>query len=124
MDIDQRIKHELDKDAADIDRILAEDKGMFVMMARAFKGNMRVWVTLITIASFAVTGLMIWCGYRFFHAPAIDSQLFWGVAFLTTFITLAFYKFWFFMEVNRGSIMRELKRLELEVARLSEQTTK
>ena len=59
-----------------------------------------------------------WAGWRFWSAPDVRGMLLWGG--LTTFALagVGLIKLWFFMEMNKNSIVRELKRLELQVASL------
>lgn len=117
-DLDKRIKAELDKDTAAIDELLASDGGMPDMVAAAFKGSMRRWVWVTTIVTLLTFGLMVWCGFKFYNAPSVDERMFWGVWFMVSGIAQMALKQWQWMEMNRASLMREMKRLELAVATL------
>lgn len=117
MDIDQRIKRELESESAEIDRILADEKSLFGMLARVYRGGLRRWVILVTLVGIFLTAFIVWSAYRFFTAPATDELVFWGVIFLVGLQALGAMKLWIFMEMNRSSIIRETKRLELAITR-------
>lgn len=115
---DDMIKDELEKEASEIDELLAAEGGLPDMVAASFKGSMRRWVWLIWIITFLVSMLMFWCGYQFFTASAQD-QMFWGFCTLMSMAAQVALKQWSWMEMNRASMMREVKRLEVAVAALS-----
>lgn len=120
MNIDSKIKKELETEAEEIDRILAQDDGgLPAMLHSGFKGSMRRWFVLLNIVSFAIFAAMIWCGYQFFTV-APDGQVFWGVWLLICLQFLISTKQWLFNEMGRSSLIREIKRVELAVAELAE----
>ena len=63
--------------------------------------------------------LMIWSGYHFFVSEELDERVFWGVLFLALWTGTIGIKVWFWLEMNRNSTHREIKRLELAVAKLT-----
>ncbi len=119
MNIDEKIKYELENDALDIDKIIADEGGLFDRIAVAFQGGMRHWVILINITALVVGVLIAWTGYRFYLLVDFETPLFWGVCFVVLLVMQGFIKNWIFMEMNRNSIMREVKRVEISIARLS-----
>jgi uncharacterized membrane protein YdjX (TVP38/TMEM64 family) len=81
---------------------------------------MRRWMILINIIIMLVTVVMVWTGYRFFTAIESQEHIFWGVCLILSAIAQIAMKQWVWMEMNRSSIMREIKRVELVVSRISE----
>ena len=118
--LDEMIKAELEQESSEIDLLLASEGGLPDMVAASFKGSMRRWVGVVYVAAFAVAIPMFWSIYQFFIAISLDDRLFWGLIALTTLIMQGLLKVWIFMEMNRASMMREIKRLELAVAKLSQ----
>lgn len=120
MTIDSKIKQQLEDESAEIDRILnnQDDEGLLPMLASGFKGSMRKWFILINVITLLITGALFWCGYQFFIAES-ETQLFWGVLFIVCFQIQISAKQWIANEMNRSSLMREIKRLELAVCELS-----
>lgn len=121
MTIDSKIKQQLEDESAEIDRILnnQDDEGLLPMLASGFKGSMRKWFILINVITLLITGALFWCGYQFFIAES-ETQLFWGVLFIVCFQLQISAKQWIANEMNRSSLMREIKRLELAVCELSD----
>ena len=62
--------------------------------------------------------MMAW---RFVHAPDLADMLRWGAASALAFAGVALVKVWFWLELQKNTIVRELKKLELQVASLAEQ---
>tara|TARA_R110002096_G_scaffold33980_10_gene97477 strand:+ start:301 stop:678 length:378 start_codon:yes stop_codon:yes gene_type:complete len=120
-DIDDLIKQELEKETSEIDDLLAREGGLPDMVAGAFKGSMRRWMWLMSVVTLAFTGLLLWSGYNFYVASAIDDRIFWGVWFIIMLIVQSSLKKWSWMEMNRASTMREIKRLELAIVSLTRQ---
>lgn len=119
MNIDEKIKQELEGDSLNIDDVIIDDEGLFSRMTGIFKGGMKNWVILIFAVAVIVGVLFLWTGYRFFTSHEIQDQVFWGICFMIALNMQGFIKQWMFMETNRNSIMREVKRVEVAVARLS-----
>ena len=119
MNIDEKIKHELENEALEIDQIMEQEGGLFDRIAGTFKGGMRRWVIVINFAAIVVGLLIVWTGYRFYLLIDLETPLFWGVCFVVLLVMQGFIKNWIFMEMNRNSIMREVKRVEISIAQLS-----
>jgi hypothetical protein len=120
MNIDSKIKQELESESAEIDRILAQEEGGLVPMFQSgFKGSMKRWFILINIVTFIIAAGTFWCGYNFFNAGT-DQQVFWGILSLACLQMLSSTKQWIFSEMSRSGLVRELKRVELSVAELAE----
>mgnify|MGYP000011732729 CR=1 FL=1 len=117
--LDERIKAELESEAKEIDAMVAEEEGLPGMLANSFKGGMRRWVWLINVVTFAVTMVMFWTIYEFWFAEGLDNQVFWGVWVLLTALMQSMMKMWMFNEMNRQSIIREMKRIELALEKIN-----
>ncbi|XQW83988.1 DUF6768 family protein [Thalassotalea piscium] len=120
MNLDERIKHELSEEAEQLDQRLAEDNGMFPMLANAFKGSLGRWLVIVFIAALVATALILYSGYQFFFIEGdLSFKLHWGVLLLLATMMQIALKIWSFMEMNRQSSLREIKRLELMVEKLN-----
>ena len=119
MSIDEKIKQELENTSPELDEILVDDEGLFSRMSGSFRGGMKHWIILIYLMTVIVGTAFIWTGYRFYIASELQDQIFWGICFITALNMQGFLKQFLFMESNRNSIMREVKRVEVAVARLS-----
>lgn len=117
--IDERIQKALSsEDQAFLARMNAE--GSFYRdIADTFQGHMR-WLNLL--AWFIALGLFavaIVCGWQFFTQTDLRSMQLWGAGTVIAFLGLGFIKLWFWMELQKNSIVREIKRVELQLANLT-----
>lgn len=120
MNIDERIRNELHDQGSAVDDLKLDEKGLFPMLFRVFTGGLARWAAFGMALALVFFGLTIWCGYQFFTAAGVDDRVFWGVLAVAAFHGLSMFKMWFFMEMNRHSLTREVKRVEIALARLSE----
>jgi uncharacterized protein DUF6768 len=124
MNIDEKIKQELENEAKHLDQLLVPDPGLFKMLANAYKGSLGGWVVAVGIFTFAISILMLWCGYQFFFVEGVAGgelthKLHWGVGLLLTAMMQISLKMWTFMEMNRQTTLKEMKRIELAISKLS-----
>ncbi|HKL50456.1 MAG TPA: DUF6768 family protein [Wenzhouxiangellaceae bacterium] len=123
MNIDERIRKELEDQGSAVDALTVEEKSLFGMLFRVFTGGLARWATFAMVLTLVFFGLTVWCGYEFFTAASVDDRVFWGVLAAVAFHAVSMFKFWFFMEMNRHSVTRELKRVEIALARRDELDT-
>ena len=124
VDIDQKISQALAEDeklasfGADGYRS-SDDQSLFREVSEAFRGRQR-WLNLLgAVIQLVYLCICVWSAYRFFGAEATREQILFATGFLATLgVTIAF-KIWFWMVLNRNALLREVKRLELQVARLA-----
>ncbi len=119
MDIDEKIKAELEKETIDLDNIMIDEEGILSMLSSALNGGMRRWVIFMHIIAVVIGLLAIWTGYHFFISDELKDMVFWGFCVLAAIIGNGFLKQWLFMEIHRSSVMREVKRVEVALAKLS-----
>ncbi|HMB38385.1 MAG TPA: DUF6768 family protein [Wenzhouxiangellaceae bacterium] len=123
MNIDERIRNELEAQGGAVDELTVEEKGLFPMLFRIFTGGLARWAAFAMALTLAFVGLTVWCGYEFFTAASVDDRVFWGVLAVVAFHAVSMFKMWFFMEMNRHSVTREVKRVEIALARLDKDRT-
>lgn len=121
MSLDDRIKRELESEAEKIDDILNDKTGIYDLATLSLKGGLGKWMIMLNICVFIVAGLMLWCGYEFFFAESVDERVYWGVYSIVTLNIMMGLKAMNWNEANRISVLREVKRVEISVSRLSSQ---
>ena len=95
-----------------------EDLGLFGHFKTLFKGK-DAWVTILSVIFGTILNvLFFYAAWKFFTVTDVNSKLLWGGGawFLATMV--AFMKVWFWMRMESNRVIREVKRLELQVARL------
>jgi len=118
MTIDNDIKQQLAQQAAELDKLMREEQGLERILASGFKGGLGGIMIIAYILATVLAVAIFYCGYHFFTV-APEKQLFWGVTLLLVFQAQVATKLWIWMETNRSSTLREVKRLELAVAKLT-----
>lgn len=118
-DIDQKIlaaiKAETDETMGEHSREL----GLFGLIAESFKGTLRWAVMAVMALQVVFVAATVYCAVKFFGTDDPAAKLNWLAPGLAAFIVFGLLRLWFFMELNRLSLAREIKRLELQVAVLA-----
>lgn len=119
-DLDNKIREALRKEDAELAEAFAREPSMFELMMETFRGRHRklVWLTTFWMMVFVVLGAV--SAVQFFKVEEIRPMLMWAVAFGFCANAVAMMKSWWWMEMNKNAITREVKRLELQIAKLTE----
>ena len=118
-DIDDKILAAMRAETEESLEEFQQELGLFGLIGESFKGALG-WVVILAILLMVVfAGVVIYCGIEFYHASDIALKLNWFAGGLVAFIIFAILRLWFFMELNRHSIKREIKRVELQVSLIS-----
>lgn len=96
----------------------ASEPPLLTQVTEALSGR-TWWFNLIGVpVMFAFVGIAVWAGIRFFDASETRGMIMWAVVFLFSAQSIGMLKLWYWMLLNRNSVTREVKRLEIQVARL------
>lgn len=120
-DLDRAIRQSLSaEDTALFDR-LGADETLRRQLLATFDGRLRWLNAAGWIGGFLLFGAAFIFAGRFLSAENIQDMLRWGAASALAFAGLALVKVWFWMELQKNAIVREVKRLEVQVASLAAQ---
>lgn len=119
--LDDRIKQALAKNESEQFQNLDRDLTTFQAMRETFRSKNSGLVTLVYLATFIMAGLMFWCAYLFLTSSELNDRVTYGFLMLVCVVSVIGKKTWVWMEMNRVTLMRELRRMELQLARLAEQ---
>ena len=97
----------------------SEELGLFGLVRESFKGALGWVVVLSFVLIFVFIGLGVYCAIYFLHATDIADKLNWFAGAALSFVIVTVLRLWFFMELNRLSTQREIKRVELQVSLLA-----
>lgn len=78
-------------------------------------GAMNVFAALVTFAMF---GAAAYCAWSAFGAADVRETVLWSTGASVAMLAVAMLKMYFWMEMNKNVTLREVKRLELQIARL------
>ena len=116
--IDDQIRNALSNEDAEM--IGGPNDGLRLdqLLISTFQSRNRFITIMIMLVSFVFLGLSIWCAVRFFGAEDTKELLTWGFGFIIGIFAVSFMKIWFWLEMQRIAITREVKKVELLAARL------
>lgn len=119
-DLDEQIRAALNAEDAEMLAKFESDESLPSMMIDLYQGRRR-WINAgATLMTFVIFAVLIWCGFKFFGAETTRELIGWSTGFLTLFVFTVLMKIWFWLELLRNSVTREVKRLELQVALLNQ----
>ena len=117
--IDDKIKQALSNEYNDIiaenDKI---DANPFKQMSVGFKGKMGWMYKLVILFGAIFTLIMIYAIYSFYHETEIKSLIGWAVTIVITAFFTQVTKMWYWSELGRNRVIREIKLLELQLAQV------
>ena len=119
-EVDDTIREALDAEAdqAMLDFTRRETmRGQIRDMMRGTSLRLMVFAYFILLID---TLFCVFTAVRFFRAETTQSQIAWAVGFIIAFTAIGAIKLWFWMLANRNAVIREVKRVEIQIARLSE----
>lgn len=117
--LDERIRESM---SVEDQKLLAEidaDDSLYRDVIATFQGRMRWMNILSSIIGFALFGVALVCGWRFTLETEPRGMLMWGAGAALAISGLTMIKLWFWMEIQKNTIVREIKRVELQLAKLA-----
>lgn len=121
-DIDKLIEESLNKDEAKFYHEL-EEEGLFKQWGGLYTGKLKGWAILITIVQLIFTVATFYFGYQFFTASETGELFRLGGIFFIIFSATSMLKLWHWMQMDKNSILLEMKRLEFQVAVLTDKVS-
>lgn len=115
---DKNIEQELAAQAFQLDQLMREEQGLGPMIRSGFNGGLRPLMIIAYGLALLLAVAIVYCGYQFLTVDTAQ-QSYWGVWLVLAFQAQMGTKIWIWLEMNRSSTMREIKRLELAVTQLA-----
>ncbi|MBC7770672.1 MAG: hypothetical protein H7124_17960 [Phycisphaerales bacterium] len=100
-----------------------EQDGVFNEALGTFRGRSGALNVFAAIITFAMFGGFLYCTWNAFEAAALRETVLWSSGAVVAMLAVAMLKMYFWMEMNRNATLREVKRLELQVARFAASRT-
>ncbi len=117
-DIDKLIKETLTQEEAKFYDDL-EEQNLLQMVTGIFSGKNSWLVIVMSIVQVVFFGFFIYCAIQFFNVEATNDLIKWGIFGTLSLIASSMLKIFSWMQMDKKAIIREIKRLELQVSSLS-----
>jgi hypothetical protein len=117
--IDERIRRTLSTEDQVFLAELDTGDSLYREVMAAFRGRRR-WLN--ALGWLVGLGLFIgaaYCGWRAYFQPEVRGVLLWGAGCVFAVTGLGLLKIWFWLELQANAILREIKRVEIQVASLA-----
>lgn len=116
-DLDKMIYEALDEEEREVLRSIGGEPGFFVQVLGVFAGRTG-WVNVILMIVQGVAFVAgVWTAWHFFNAVEPVAQLRWGLPSAVLLIMAAILKMALLPRMETNLVIRELKRIELQIAR-------
>ncbi|TGV00295.1 DUF6768 family protein [Flavivirga rizhaonensis] len=117
-DIDKLIKDTLTQEEAKFYDEL-DEQNVFQMVGGLFQGKNKWIMYLMNLMNLIFFALFIYCAINFFNTDITNEMIKWGIGGFVFLLAVSMLKIFAWMQMDKNAIIRELKRLELQVSSLS-----
>ncbi len=117
-EFDDKIRQALQAESDNVWKDVQE-QGLFEQALDVMRGKHRFFTVIANVVVAVFLAVMVYCVVRFFDAQTTRTQIAWSVGFLASNMVVAMLKLWFWMQMDKNTVIREVKRLELQVATLA-----
>lgn len=120
--IDELIKQALTEEESEYLEKMGEqtlmEEGLDLFKGR--RGWISIWIGFVIFVVFIGS---IYCAVKFFEVTEVKELMIWGGGFFFGMFMVTALKVWAWMQMDRNAIIRELKRIELQIASLKQKKT-
>ena len=117
-DIDQLIKETLTQEEAKFYDEL-EEQNIFEMLTGLFNGKNKWLIYIMNVMTLVFFSLFIYCTIQFFNTDVTNELIKWGIGACVFLMGISMLKLFSWMQMDKNALLRELKRLELQVSSIS-----
>jgi hypothetical protein len=118
-ELDRLIRDALRSDDAEVLRQF-EEQSTIELLTDSFRGRRRATAIGGVIANLLLIAAAVVAAGRFLNAPDQRTMLIWGGAVAFCVLAVTAIKIWWWIEMARLGTARDLRRVELQVALLSQ----
>lgn len=119
--IDELIKEALSKEEAKFYDELGE-QSLIGKLGGVHKGKTGWLASVMTVMHIVIFVVFVFCTVRFFNTEVTNELIIWASAGFLCMIFMGMMKLYIWMQMDKNDILRELKRLELQVSVLTNST--
>lgn len=117
--LDQAIRDALSKEDADFLARFQKEEPIYEQVFGTFVGSNGVLNMFAAALTFALFGAAVYCAWNLFNVTDVRESILWALGVMMAMFAVGMLKLYFWMELNKNAVLREVKRLELQVARIA-----
>ena len=117
-DIDKLIKETLTQEEAKFYEEL-DEHNVFEMILGLFQGKNKWIMYLVNLMTVIFFALFVYCAVQFFSTDITSEMIQFGMGGLFFMFMVSMLKIFSWMQMDKKALLREMKRLELQVSSLS-----
>ncbi|WP_347921698.1 DUF6768 family protein [Pontimicrobium sp. SW4] len=117
-DIDKLIKETLTQEEAKFYDEL-EEQNIFQMVLGTFKGKNKWIMLMMNIVTVFVFIVFVYCMIQFFNTDVTNELIKWALIGTFCMLIVSMLKMFVWMQMDKNAIIREIKRLELQISSLA-----
>jgi uncharacterized protein DUF6768 len=116
-DLDREIQQALDAEERELFEQFGE-QGIWAQVGGLFQGKL-AWLTAVTlIVGTIMTVIGFYAAWKFVTVDDMTAMVRWGALAWAGFASQMMIKLWSWMRMESNRVLREVKRVELQIARL------
>ena len=119
-DIDDAIRSGLDADDRAFLASLDDERGLFRQLGDSLGGPLGGWAKVVFAMTFLLGIVLLVSVWQLLTADTTRDQILWATAAMALVMSTGFLKDWLFSRMNMFTVLREVKRLQVQVAMLAE----
>lgn len=122
-EIDKLIKSSLTKEEIAFYENLNE-QSLIEMVGGLFAGKLK-WINIFSnIIALIFMGIAIYCLIQFLKIENTNDIIRWGTGMIACLMTISMIKIWNWNQMDKNTILREIKRVEFQIGILSKKLSK
>ncbi len=96
-----------------------EEQNVFEMIIGVYKGKNRWIMYIMNFVMLVCLVLFIYCANNFLKTDITNDLIYWGALGMVCLLTISMLKIFAWMQMDKNAIIREMKRIELQISSLS-----
>ncbi len=121
--IDELIKNSLTEEESKFyDKL--DEQNVFQMFGGLFNGKNRWIILWINFVMLLVLGFLVYSIIQFFNTDVTNELIIWSLAIVILLLMVSMLKMFVWMQMDKNSIKREIKRMEFQISTLSSKLSK
>ncbi len=115
--IDEMIKETLSREEAAFYDSL-EEQNLIGKIGEIYRGKLGWLAIVMNVVNLLIFAAFVYCLIQFLGTDETNALIRWSAAGFICMIAMGMLKVYFWMQMNKNDVLRELKRLEIQVATL------